>query len=152
MTPTTTPNNQHEPPPSLPFSSFGHLSPWELHPCPQILVPLLPMGLLMTRCVGCALATLLSFVWGAKKQSIKNRDRDGVSALGGHLLVGQHNNQPKVGVCGRRDIEEGSWPGWNVWGGCRAIIWGGKLSNNAKKNMCGLKRPPIYISNATTNQ
>ncbi len=48
-------------------------------------------------------------------------------ALGGHLLVGQHNNQLKVGVCGMRDIGEGARPGRNVWEGHHTIVWGGKL-------------------------
>ncbi len=59
----------------------------------------------------------------------KIRERDMTLALGGHLLVRQHNNQPKVGICGRRDIGEGARSGRNVWGRCHTIVWGGKLSN-----------------------
>ncbi len=132
---TTTHNNQHEPPPPYPFSGFGPLSPWQHPTWTQILVPLLPMGPLMVRCVGCTLAALLSFVWGTKMQPIKNREREGVSAFGGHLLVGQHNNQPKFGVRGRRDIGEGAQPGQKcVWDKCHTIVWGTKLSNNKNKN------------------
>jgi hypothetical protein len=44
-------------------------------------------------------------LFGAPKcNPLKNRERDRVSALDGHLLVGQHNNQPKVGICSRRDM------------------------------------------------
>jgi hypothetical protein len=50
-------------------------------------------------------------------------------ALDGYLLVGQHNNQPKVGARGRRDIGEGTQPGQNMWGGRRTIVWSGKLSD-----------------------
>jgi hypothetical protein len=69
-------------------------------------------------------------------------------------LVGLHNNQPKVGVRGRRGIGEGARSGRNVWGGRHTIIWGGKLSSKKIKikKRCGLKWLPINISNATTNQ
>jgi hypothetical protein len=89
---------------------------------------------------------------------LKNRERDGVTALSGHLLVGQHNNQPKVGIRGRRDIGEGAQPGRNTWGGHRTIVWGSELSHKKNKKTkkikicCSLKWPPINISNATTNQ
>jgi hypothetical protein len=48
------------------------------------------------------------FFWAPKRNILKIRERDVTSAFGGHLLVGQHNNQPKVGVGGRRDIGEGA--------------------------------------------
>jgi hypothetical protein len=50
-------------------------------------------------------------LFGAPKcNPSRNRERDWVLVLafGGHLLVGQHNNQPKVGICDRRDIGEGA--------------------------------------------
>jgi hypothetical protein len=55
-------------------------------------------------------------------------------------LAGQHNNQPKVAVHGRRDIGEGAQSGRGVWGGHHTIIWGGKLSNikNKKKIVMAL--------------
>jgi hypothetical protein len=82
-----------------------------------------------------ALLPIFYPTFGAPKHNpSKNREREGVSALGGHLLVGQHNNQPKVGVCGRRDIGEGVQPGRNVWGGRRTIVWGGKLSKEKNTN------------------
>ena len=86
-----------------------------------------------------------------KRNPLKNRERDGVSALGGHLLVGQHNNQPKVGVHSGRDIGEGAQPGWNMWDRHRTIVWGGELSKKIIIRR-GLKRLLIYISDATTNQ
>ncbi len=89
-----------------------------------------------------------------KHNTSKIRERDVDSALSGHLLVGQHNNQPKAGVRGRRDDGEGARSGRNIWGGRHAIVWGGKLSNKKKKikKRRGLKWLPIDISNATTNQ
>jgi hypothetical protein len=68
-----------------------------------------------------------------KCNTSKIREGDVTSALGGHLLVGQHKNQPKVGICGRRDIGEGARPGRNAWGGRHAIVWGGILSNKKIK-------------------
>ncbi len=63
------------------------------------------------------LSLLFVPLFGAlKRKTSKIRERDVTLALGGHLLVGQHNNQPKVSVCGRRDIGEGARPGRNVWG------------------------------------
>ncbi len=70
-------------------------------------------------------------------------------------MVGQHNNQPKVGVHGRRDIREGERSGLNMWGGHHTIVWGGKLSNKKLyklKKCCGFKWLLIDFSNATTNQ
>jgi hypothetical protein len=94
-------------------------SPWT-----QLLAPLLPMGPLMARCVGCTLAALLSFVWGAKTQPIKKLREGWVSVLGGQLLVGQHNNQLKVGVRGRRNIGEGARPWQNVCGADAVPLFG----------------------------
>jgi hypothetical protein len=77
-----------------------------------------------------ALSLLFVPLFGLPKHNTsKIRERDVISALGGHLFVGQHNNQPKVGVRGRRDIGEGARPGQNVWGGRHTIVWGGGLSN-----------------------
>jgi hypothetical protein len=91
-----------------------------------------------------------------KCNTLEIRERDVTLALGGHLLVGQHNNQPKVSVHGRRDIGEGARPGQNIWGRRHTIVWGSKLGNKKIKNekLHGLKFKwlPIDISNATTNQ
>ncbi len=46
-----------------------------------------------------------------KRNTSKITERDATLALGGHLLVGQHNNQPKVSVRSRRDIGEGAQSG-----------------------------------------
>jgi hypothetical protein len=73
-------------------------------------------------------------LFGAPKHNTsKIRERSVTSALDGHLLVVQHNNRPKVGVRGKRDIGEGAQPGWNVWGGRHIIVWGSKLSNEKIK-------------------
>ncbi len=86
------------------------------------------------RTVSDALSLLFVPSFGVPKcNTSKIRECDVTSALGGHLLVGQHNNQPKVGVRSRRDIGEGARPGWNVWGGRHTIVWGSKLSNNKIK-------------------
>ncbi len=98
------------------------------NPTGEILALLIPMA--QTRCAASG-ALLLLFVplFGASKRNTsKIRERDVTSALGGHLLVGQHNNQPKVGVCSRRDIGKGARPGRNMWGRHHTIVWGGKLS------------------------
>jgi hypothetical protein len=123
-------NNQHEilppyPPAALPSFAMEHL-PWT-----QILAPLIPIGPYKARSVGCALIAVCSLV--PKHNTLNIRERDVTLVLGGHFLVGQHNNQPKVGVCGKRDIEEGAQSGQNMWGGHPTIIWGGKLSNKKKK-------------------
>ncbi len=126
-----------------------HLLPWQHPPWTHILALLIPMGPYKARGIGCALVAVCSFVWGAKRNTSKIRERDVTLALGGHLLVWQHNNQPKVGVCGRRDVGEGAQPGRNMWGRRHTIVWGGELS---KKNCRGIKWLPMDISNATTNQ
>jgi hypothetical protein len=92
------------------------------------------MGPYKVQGIGCALVAVCSFVWGAKTQHIKIRERDVTLALGGHPLVGQHNNQPKVGIHGKRDIGKGARSGRNVWGGRHTIVWGSKLSNKKIKN------------------
>ncbi len=81
-----------------------------------------------------ALSLLFVPLFGAPKHNTsKIRERDVTLALGGHLLVGQRNNQPKVGVRGRRDIGEGARSGQNVWDGRYTIVWGDKLSNKKNK-------------------
>jgi hypothetical protein len=64
-----------------------------------------------------ALSLLLVTSFGAPKRNpSKNRERGGVSALGGRRLNIQSNNQPKVRNHGGGDIWEGARPGQNVWG------------------------------------
>jgi hypothetical protein len=89
-----------------------HLLPWQHPPLTQIL-PLLISLWSHTRHVALDALSLLfvpSFQ-APKRNTSKITERDATSALGGHLLVGQHNNQPKVSVRGRRDIGEGTQSG-----------------------------------------
>jgi len=66
-----------------------------------------PMDPYKARGIGCALAIVGFFVWGAKRNPSKNRDRDGVSALGGRRLNIRCNNQPKV--CNHSEGIFGMW-------------------------------------------
>ncbi len=103
---TTTHNNQHElplpyPPAALALSFHGNFShaPKSWRCC--------SLWVRQWQCVGCAL-TLFCPLFGAPKHNpSKNRERDWVLELSGHLLVRQHSNQPKLGICGRRDIGRG---------------------------------------------
>ena len=119
---TTKHNNQHEPPTPFPSAalalslhgnifhgpnSWRHCSLWVLWWC---------------NASGVLLPLFYPLVGVPKHKPSKNRERGWVSALGGHLLVRQHNNQPKVGVHGRGDIVEGTQPGWNMWGRHRTIV------------------------------
>jgi hypothetical protein len=79
-----------------------------------------------------ALLLFVPFLGASKCNTSQIREKDVTSALGAHLLVRQHNNQPKIGICSRRDIGEGAQPGWNVWDGHRTIVWGIKLSDTKK--------------------
>ncbi len=80
------------------------------------------------------LSLLFVPLFGAPKCNTSQiRERDVTLALGGHLLVRQHNNQPKVGICGMRDIGEGVQPGQNMWDEHRTIVWGSELSNEKIK-------------------
>jgi hypothetical protein len=89
----------------------------------------------------------LVLLLGAPKRSpSKIRERDGVSALGGCHLDGKHNNQPKVGVSGEGIIIEETRSWWNVWGGCRIIVWGWQIEQQKNKKMkytVAFGRPPI---------
>jgi hypothetical protein len=101
-------NNQHEPPSPYPpatLPSFAMAtSAIAMYPHLGMLIP---MGPYKVRSVRCPLVAVCSFVWGIELQHIKNkRERDVTLALGGRLLVGQHNNQPKVGIHGRRDHQK----------------------------------------------
>jgi hypothetical protein len=125
-----------------------------LQPCPQILVLLLPTGPLMARCIRCALATLPSFVWGAKMQPIE-KQREGL----GFGLRG-----PSFGWTIQQPTK--SWHSWEegYWGGC--TTWAERVGRTLyhclgrqteyekikkiKKN--GLNWLLIDISNTTTNQ
>jgi hypothetical protein len=43
-------------------------------------------------------------------------------AVSGRRSIWGHNNQPKVGVGGGRDIGEGARPRRNMCGGCFAVV------------------------------
>ncbi len=58
--------------------------------------------------------------WDINRQ--KNIKMGGPLALDGCCLMGGHNNQPKVGIDGGRDIEEERRPGRNVWGGVVSLL------------------------------
>jgi hypothetical protein len=119
---TTTHNSHHEPPPPYPsaalaLSLHGNIlhGPKSWRRC--------SLWVHRWRNASGALLPHINSLFGVPKcNPLKNRERDRVSALGGHLLGGQHNNQPKVGVCGRKDIGEGAGPGWYMWGGRHTII------------------------------
>jgi hypothetical protein len=55
----------------------------------------------------------------------------GPFALDGRHLMGGHNNQPKVGIDGWRDIEEERRLGQNVWGGVVSLL--GAANRQRKK-------------------
>jgi hypothetical protein len=59
----TTHNNQHEQLAAAPLSKGFALSPWIGQWRPQIIAPLLPMGLLQASSAGFAHATAGSLVW-----------------------------------------------------------------------------------------
>jgi hypothetical protein len=130
---TTTHNNQHEPPLPYPSAALALSLHGNILHGPKSLCRC-SLWVRQWRDALGALLPLFYPLFGVPKcKPSKNRERIGVLALGGHRLVEQHNNQLKVGVCGRRDIGEGARPGRNVWGGRRTIIWGGKLSNKKIK-------------------
>ena len=61
--------------------------------------------------------------FGCRNKSRKiKREGDGAMAVGGHRSIWGHNNQPKVGVGGGRDIGEGARLWQNVCGGRFAVV------------------------------
>jgi hypothetical protein len=72
--------------------------------------------------------------FGRRNKSTKiKREGNGAIAVGGRHSTGGHNNQPKVGVGGGKDIGEGARPRRNVCGGRFAVVWGGELSGKNKQ-------------------
>jgi hypothetical protein len=57
-----------------------------------------------------------------KRNSSKNRERDGVLALSGHYSDVKRDNQPKVGVNGEGIIIEETQSRQNMWGGRHIIL------------------------------
>jgi hypothetical protein len=78
----------------------------------------------------------------------------GPFALDGCHLMGEHINQPKVGIDGWRGIEEERRPGWNVWGSVVSLL--GAANQQRKKTTTkigrGLRRLPTIENHTTTNQ
>ncbi len=60
--------------------------------------------------------------WGGILIDKKKREMGGPLALDGCHLMEGHNNQPKVGIDGRRGIEEERQPGRNMWGGVVSLL------------------------------
>ena len=53
----------------------------------------------------------------------KYRERDGASAVGGHRIMGGHDNQIKVDVDVERGLGEEILPGQRVWGCGVSLYW-----------------------------
>ncbi len=70
----------------------------------------------------------LPIVWGGILIDKKNSKMGGPLALDGRRLMGEHNNQPKVGIDGGRGIEEERRPGRNVWGGVVSLLGAAKTT------------------------
>ncbi len=76
----------------------------------------------------------------------KNREMEGELTLGGCCQVATHNNQPKVGGRGRRDVGEEVQAGSSEWWGHCPIVWGDNLSDEKRYEIhCGLRQPPINV-------
>jgi hypothetical protein len=75
----------------------------------------------MVECMGGTLC-----LWFGRQNILTKikREGDGAMAIGGWHSILRHNNQPKVGVGGGRDIKKGARLWQNVCGGCFAIVWG----------------------------
>ena len=94
------------------------------------MAPPLPMGPCKARTIRLGGDAVGSFVWGAKKSPVKNREKDGASALGGRRLIKQTpNNQPRVRGSSRGDVgEKARWVASLAYGGHGAILWGDDLN------------------------
>jgi hypothetical protein len=120
---TTTHNKQHEPPPpyssvalalSLHGQAIGATNLWR-----RISLWSHSRGTWS----GLAAQWLVRLSGGRNETTSKNREKHGASALGGHHLIGRHNNQIGVGNRGSRDVGEEAPLGWSVWGDVSASIW-----------------------------
>jgi hypothetical protein len=130
---TTTHNNQHEPLPAYPSAALALSLQGNILHGPKSWCHCSLWVRQWRDALGALLPLFYPLFGAPKRNPLKNRERDGILALGSHFLVGRNNNQLKDGIHSRRDIGEGAPPGWNVWGRCRAIVWGGKLSNKKIK-------------------
>ncbi len=103
---------------ALPFSGFGPLSPWQHLPWTQFLTPLLPIGPYKAHGVGCALAIVDSFIWGAKMQPLK-KQREG-RGLSLRWPPFEHTTQQPT---------TSPWSQWGGYSGGRTTWgWCGELS------------------------
>ncbi len=88
---------------------------------------------------------LVLLLGAPKRDPSKIRERDRVSALGGHRSDVKRDNQPKVGVSGEGIIIEEMRLRRKVWGGRRKIVWGWQIERQKKKRKYTIAfgRPPI---------
>jgi hypothetical protein len=109
---------------------FCPLSPGVWHLCPQIIMPLLPMGLFQTPSTGFTLAMPGFLVWDNKTTHIKNIEIGGVLAQ----VPPFYNviQQPTNSWCLRfYDDREDAQPGQSIWGVAMALF---RPSNKQQKN------------------
>jgi hypothetical protein len=81
------------------------------------------------------LLRLVPLLGAPKRNPSKNRERDGVSALGGRRSDVERDHQPKVGVSGRGIMIEEMRSRRNVWGGRRIIVWGWQMEWQKNKKI-----------------
>jgi hypothetical protein len=70
------------------------------------------------------------------------------------VFLNSNNNQPKVGICGGRDIGDGMRLWWNVLERHFCIVWGGKIGNkkiNKIQSVLALDGHQMTNKKATTN-
>ncbi len=101
---------------------------------PQVLAPWLPMGPQQVPGGGSRLPRLVSFLGAPKRDQLKNRERDGILALGGHRLDVKHDNQPRVCISGGGIIIGEAQLQRNVWEERRIIISGWQIEPQNSKN------------------
>jgi hypothetical protein len=65
---------------------------------------------------------LVGLFRGQEAAHVKKQRGNGDLALSGRNLKGRHNNQPKDGVPGKRDIGEVAQGGWSLWGGIASLF------------------------------
>ena len=81
------------------------LSPWVEQQCPQLMAPRLPMGPCTARAVGFGAAIVPFLFFCIKKKRIK-KEMVGVLVFGGNCLMMANNNQLRVGVGNRLEVQE----------------------------------------------
>jgi hypothetical protein len=73
--------------------------------------------------LGLAVQWLLCLFGGQNETTSINREEHGASALGGHQLIGRHNNLMGVSNRSSRDVGEEAPLGWSMYGDVSASIW-----------------------------